>query len=281
MLTERPAATLDIAALAALFSNVYADYYVPLHVDATAMAGMIAAQDLDLERSCVVFDGSDPIAFAMLAVRGQTGWIGGMGVVPGHRRGGLGRRVMKSAIGAARDSGLDRVGLEVLEPNEPAAALYRELGFRQVRWLEVFERAPQALPEEPGPLPPTGRAEVRDILDQYDALHREPPPWQRWPVVIERAAASLTAVATRDAGGVITACALSRGDAKRQLLLAAGERPAATPGSLAACVRACIDPHPEATVMMVNVPERDPAASALHSLGFHVRIRQREMALDL
>ena len=53
----------------------------------------------------------------------------GMGVLMAHRRQGIGRRLMSTAVDGARTFGLTRVELEVFSSNEPAIRLYRELGF--------------------------------------------------------------------------------------------------------------------------------------------------------
>jgi ribosomal protein S18 acetylase RimI-like enzyme len=55
----------------------------------------------------------------------------GMGVLPAYRHQGLGTRLLAAAMARARESGLERVELEVYESNAPAIALYRKLGFQQ------------------------------------------------------------------------------------------------------------------------------------------------------
>jgi len=53
----------------------------------------------------------------------------GMGLLPGYRGQGLGRRLAVQTIGAARQVGIERVELDVFASNEAAIALYRALGF--------------------------------------------------------------------------------------------------------------------------------------------------------
>lgn len=285
MLAERAAATLTAEELAEVFNRAYSDYYVPLHLDAAMMSGMIAAQDLDLAGSRVLVDGGEAVAFAMLGVRGDRGWIGGMGVVPGQRRRGLGRRAMHAVLGVARERGLARVLLEVLEPNEPAAALYRELGFRDLRWLEILERPAEAA-DAPGRSQPLAAGHgavmpgtIEECLAAYGDVHPEAPPWQREPVVLARSSASLEVAVTRGGDGALRAFAIARAVPNRVLFLAAGERAAG--GGLAACIGHLLAAHARSEAMMVNVPERDPAVAVLKSLGFTRKLRQREMALPL
>ena len=53
----------------------------------------------------------------------------GMGLLPGYRGQGMGRRLAVQTIGAARQVGIERVELDVFASNASAIALYRTLGF--------------------------------------------------------------------------------------------------------------------------------------------------------
>ena len=53
----------------------------------------------------------------------------GMGIAPGFRGRGIGRRLMDATITAARDAGLTRIGLEVFSSNTNAIRLYERYGF--------------------------------------------------------------------------------------------------------------------------------------------------------
>ena len=53
----------------------------------------------------------------------------GMGLLPQFRRQGLGGRLIRQALAAAREFGLRRVELTVREDNTNAIALYRKVGF--------------------------------------------------------------------------------------------------------------------------------------------------------
>lgn len=65
----------------------------------------------------------------------------GMGLVREHRGQGHGRRLMESALAAAKAMGLERVELEVFASNAAAVTLYRKLGFREEgRKLRALKR---------------------------------------------------------------------------------------------------------------------------------------------
>ena len=95
-LTVQPADRLSDDQLAALFNRGYSDYYVPITLDAAAFRGLVTANDIDLAASRVGGRDGAPVAFAMLAMRGRRGWIGGVGVVP---------KRWASATGAGSTSG--------------------------------------------------------------------------------------------------------------------------------------------------------------------------------
>jgi RimJ/RimL family protein N-acetyltransferase len=54
----------------------------------------------------------------------------GMGIIPGFRDRGLGRRLIDTAIAAASRAGIHRVELDVHADNHRAIALYRNVGFQ-------------------------------------------------------------------------------------------------------------------------------------------------------
>ena len=59
----------------------------------------------------------------------QHGGHLGMGVIPGYRGRGLGRRLIDASLAHAATRGLLRVELEVFASNEAAIGLYRKVGF--------------------------------------------------------------------------------------------------------------------------------------------------------
>ncbi len=153
----RPADTLSTADLTRLFNHAYSDYFVPVSLTEESFQAMVGMQDVDLAASRVVDDEEGPAAFALLAVRGTRGWIGGMGTRPGARRHGLGKAAMIAALESAWSRGLVRVELEVLVENLQAIALYERLGFVDQRRLEVWERPASLAPPAPANRPRRSR----------------------------------------------------------------------------------------------------------------------------
>lgn len=229
-----PATELSVAELAELFTRAYEGYYVPVAVDERVMQYMIDAWDIDLSRSRV----EPGRGFCNLGVRGERGWIGGVGVVPEARRHGVGRALMEAVLELAPPT----VTLEVLEQNEPATRLYESLGFEHTRILEVWSVAETPLVAaasvEPAPLGGQGL------------------PWQREdaslpPGGYERFELDGGAILVRN-GNVLQLAA--RDEEAAVALLSRGT-----------------------AIQFVNVPEGDVASAALRRLGGQLTMRQFEM----
>jgi ribosomal protein S18 acetylase RimI-like enzyme len=269
------AATRTDEELAALFGAVYADYFVPVHLDAIALRTMARRFDLDLAASRVVFEGGQPAGIAMLGLRGETAWVGGMGVVPGARRAGLGRRLMESVIGEARARGCRSVQLEVLEQNAGAIALYRGLGFHAWRTLDVWALGT--------PLPGAGAREIpapeaRAWIAQRRAA---PEPWQRADGSLDHFDLPETPLRGLEvrAGGARTGAAVALVAGGRASLLQMaleGDEPVAAARALIAGAFGWAP-----GVRFLNVPTGHPAAAALAAAGATLEARQFEMTLAL
>lgn len=228
-----PADRYSLAELADLFNSGYEGYGVPIHIDEPAMRHIVDAWDIDLSRSRV----AEGAGICNLGVRGERGWIGGLGVVAEKRRQGIGRALMEAVLDVAPPL----VDLEVLEQNEGAKRLYDELGFETMRLLEVW-----SLPEQP-------ESEARRVdpapLGQRDL------PWQR---------ADETLPAEYERWEVEGGAMLMKGG--NVLQLEAHDLDSAT----ALLSRG-------KPLSYVNVPEGDVASAALAALGGTMSLRQFEM----
>ena len=97
---------------------------------------------VDLELSAGAFDGERMIGFYM---NGRGIWQGkltaydaGTGVVPDHRRRGVAEELFEFMVPRLKEFGITQYLLEVMTSNERAVALYRKLGFEEVRTLAVL-----------------------------------------------------------------------------------------------------------------------------------------------
>lgn len=264
----QPAADFDAATLAAAFTAGYRGYLLPIEMDADGFATMAGLADVDLARSLVASRDSEPVGIVLLAVRGDRGWIGGLGVAPEARRDGVGRQLMEAALETARRAGLREVSLEVLEANDAARRLYDALGFETTRLLEVWTLDGPAR---------DGDAEAVEIdaARTLIARHRtSPEPWQRADETLDLMIArgtDLSAVASGTRG----ACVFRRSGESVGVMQLAADAPATAQELL---VAARGDAR---SLRFVNVPAGDAASTALAELGGRVDLRQHEQALPL
>jgi ribosomal protein S18 acetylase RimI-like enzyme len=257
----RAASSFASDELAALFNEAYADYLVPMRFDEETMRFMVRTFDLDLDAGLVAVEAGNSVGIVNLGVRGDRGWIGGLGVVPSARRRGVGRELMDAVHEQARTRGIRRISLEVIEANEPAFRLYEELGYEMTRWLEI------------GSLEANGDAASADEQpwEQAHARIRElratAEPWQRDDETLRHyddlrgLVAESGATVFRVSGNGVTLMQFAGDDA------AAGE----VLGSL----------RREGTVSLFNVPAGDALLTAAKALGGQTTLRQREMVIDL
>lgn len=240
-----PASDVSVVTRADLFTAGYADYFTPVHVDEETLARMDMLWDIDLERSRVAILEGRPVGFANLGLRGEVGWIGGVGVVPEHRRRGIGRRLMEAVLAGAPGD----VWLEVIEQNEPALRLYEELGFATKRMLDVWSWH--------GDPPAATAREVEPHRIQDDA------PWQSARPNLQELEALQV-----DGGTVL----FRPGDRVGVIQLAARDVSAARELLSAARARG-------SSLHYVNAPSESPASDALRDLGATLDLRQFEMRL--
>ena len=257
--------------LAELFNRAYEGYDVPLHVDAGAVEFMHEAFDLAPERSRIAWRDERPIGLAMLAVRGARAWVGGMGVASEARRSGVGEQLMRALLDSAREAGVKRVQLEVLEPNTRARSLYEKLGFRTFRRLEVWQWEQPAAP----PAVPVEAVDPRAARRRIAATRRATEPWQREDATVDRLDVSTPALRALHTDGGDVVYRVTEGRASVLQLAAASERAA---GTLLAAIRS----RPGVSMLRyLNVPDDDVAATALRAAGATCSAAQFEMALEL
>jgi ribosomal protein S18 acetylase RimI-like enzyme len=252
----RPAGSLRLGELAKLFTAAYEGYVLPFRIDEPTLRFMIDAYDIDLDSSRVAYRGGEPVGLANLAVRGEDGWIGGVGVVPAARRQGIGETLMRAVHDEARARGLHRVWLEVIEANEHAFLLYEKLGYAVTRELEVWSLASEQ---------PPGSAEQIALEVASTLLPDEREPWQR-------ADESVAHQQDVRAVGSARGAAIFRVVNGNVSLLQIGG------AELDDVLRSVRTYGP---VSVLNLPRGESAAAAFEALGGTMVVRQREMVLDL
>lgn len=80
------------------------------------------------------------IGYASATIEASKGHIMSIAILPEYRRRGFGEKLMKTIIRKLKESGADRVVLEVRVDNKPAISLYRKLGFKELDTLKEYYR---------------------------------------------------------------------------------------------------------------------------------------------
>jgi GNAT superfamily N-acetyltransferase len=278
----RPVSEVDFDTFTAAFNHAYSDYFMPTVMTPASFQALMIRDDLDPAVSVAALDSGVIVGTGLLGIRGRTGWIGGMGVIPERRRQGIGRQMMHYLLDRAREHRLAEVTLEVIERNRGAYELYRQVGFADQRFLLVLDRAPAEKPGLPLPQYPVESRPLEELLEYYEAFHDTPNCWQRAP----RSLAGLgmhhvqgwAALNNREV--VAYAVGWANTDVLRLVDFAAKpvpERVAIAQSLLTYIHRQC----PEAYSDSYNIAEDDPVLPAYEALGYTVSFRQIEMRLAL
>ncbi|MEO0562470.1 MAG: GNAT family N-acetyltransferase [Chloroflexota bacterium] len=275
-----PASTVDFHQFTATLNRAYADYFIPLNMTPDELRVRVLQDDIKLGLSCAATHQAGLVGVAMLAQRGVTGWIGGVGVVPRWRGSGIGRRIMVYVIDRAREAGIAHVQLEVITANRRAHALYDSLGFEPSRLLHVAEGIPNTR------LVPRGysyqRMEVANALPYQNEFHTTELPWQRSQKAVRAMASQLEAFgAYRDGELLAYTIGVFRMGVIRYVDLAHSQQHGEGHEALRGLVLYLHSRFPAVQGGIINIPEKDPAWSVLSVLGYTPHLSQMEMTLAL
>lgn len=115
----------DAAALAEVHRSAFAEPW-----DATAMAGMLAHPAAIAFKAWHARDGV--VGFVLAHLAADEAEVLLIGVLPSHRRHGIGARLLTGLVRAAGAAGGRRLFLDVAESNTAAYALYAGAGFAEI-----------------------------------------------------------------------------------------------------------------------------------------------------
>ncbi len=269
-----PAESVPFGELVEAFNAGYSGYVVPVQVTEIDLRHHIDAYKIDLSASRVALIENAVVGLVLLGVRGQQGWIGGLGIHPTYRRQGIGQALMRAAIAESQNRGLESVKLEVITTNNAAHQLYQQLGFVTLRRLLVLQR-------QPGPVNISESldihsVEAKDVQALYPRFHPKPTPWQRDLTSIEPSTqAWMIAAANQPAAYVIGFASAST---VHILDLACASGHEAELGKLLMYLH---EQNPDAIGRLVNLGEDEPSWPVLEALGWQEILSQYEMALLL
>ena len=259
-------AEASLAQGAAALNRVFEEYLVPIEFSPEQLELHIRYNDVDTRVSPLWFDDAgEVLAAALLAIRGNRGWIGGFGVAAERRGCGFAGALLDEVAERAAQRGLQSISLEVLCENEAAVRLYRKRGFEIVRELRSFEIVSE------GTALPAGFewSDVTRFLDEPDAV---PPCWQRERATLQNGAVTH---AVTNGGGTYALFRTSK-YAAQVLKLGASNSQALI--DLASAVAADSEYQ---TVFVLNEPSESPIVPYAQSAGWNEPFTQYEMRLAL
>lgn len=173
--------TADFHPLYECFLEAFSDYQIDMQMSDEQFRQRVVRDRVELESSAGAFDGDRMIGFYMNG-RGawdgkQTAYDAGTGVVPDYRRRGVAEELFDFMVPQLKERGITQYLLEVLTSNERAVALYRKIGFEEVRRLAVLRS--KAMMKTSGDVPGVSirRLEEPD-WDVFCAYWDGKPSWQ-------------------------------------------------------------------------------------------------------
>jgi ribosomal protein S18 acetylase RimI-like enzyme len=170
----------DFDAVVACFNESFSDYVVPFSLTAPQLREIGARRAVVFELSVGAFDGDRLVGFTLNGFDGQTAYDSGTGVVPSHRRRGLGREMMTFILPRLREAGAHRYLLEVIETNTRAGALYESLCFTTTRTFTCWKYEASVLDD----------LDIRPIESDwklFETFRDVEPSWQNSEASIRRA----------------------------------------------------------------------------------------------
>lgn len=156
-------------------NGIFADYIVPMKLTRPFFLDFLRSVGGDLANVLVALDGERIVGYINPVIDGQEAWIGGVGVLPSHRRRGLGRDLMLAGEDFARKKGAREVSLEVIEGNHGAQKLYEDMGYSPTRKYLTAEGRPARF-EGFGDLPSS--ATISELQKLHEASYKD-TCWQR------------------------------------------------------------------------------------------------------
>lgn len=276
----RTVADVNFEEFTVAFNHAYSDYFVPIVMTPSSFRALMGRDDLEAAASVAALDGDAIVGTGLLGIRDHAGWIGGMGVVPSHRRRGIARHMMHFLLDRAREHHLITVRLEVIEANHGAHELYRQIGFTDQRHLLILNRPPERVEPVTAPYfieecPP------ESVIEHYPAFHSVPNCWQRDLPSLHSLVPHLDGWAVLDAERVI-GYAVGWTTPEEVRLVDVAADPYADPLRAAQVLLTYLHQEsPGAFGSAYNIADDDPLLPAYQQVGYATSFRQIEMRIDL
>jgi ribosomal protein S18 acetylase RimI-like enzyme len=184
VITIRSLVGIDYDEMVAAFNDAFSDYAVPARYTTEYLRDLVLRRGYRPDLAVGAFDGARLVGFVFNCLDGDEAYNSGTGVVISHRRRGIARQLMERSIATLPAR---RYILEVIETNERAAALYRDLGFETTRRFQCWTYEPRAGVGAAAPGRPAAEAAAATRLDRIRSWCDMVPSWQNSVASIRRA----------------------------------------------------------------------------------------------
>jgi ribosomal protein S18 acetylase RimI-like enzyme len=255
----RSLAGIDYDVMAEAFNDAFSDYAIPAHYTVEYLRDLVLRRGYRPDLAVGAFDGGRLVGFVFNCLDGDEAYNSGTGVVISHRRRGIARQLMERSIETLPAK---RYILEVIESNERAAALYRDLGFVETRRLQCWTLE-------------GGRAEARPALvtlQQIRSWCDMTPTWQNSVASIRRANEPFVVIGDERGGVVVFP---SNGDVP--LLAVAREH---RRRGIGRALLAAAHERAGKRLRIMNIDDREAGIAAfLEKCGAQKMVRQIEMVI--
>jgi ribosomal protein S18 acetylase RimI-like enzyme len=280
-----PASEFTIEQLTQAFNIGFTGYYLPMTQTPEALTEMIRENDVLLGASLALLVDGELAGIGLAAVREDRSWIAGMGVGPQWRGRGLGRQLLTRLLDNLRRMGVHSAQLEVLTVNTPALALYRSLGFHDIRELRVYQGPLRAGADIIAMQAAFDSLQMRHLAPQvafrdFTTFHQVAPVWQREGQTLSQMRRITSGVGFWD-GEQLRAYAVYARQPSGLVIFDAGSNdssPDTRQAHVTALLLSLAPGQMDMIVRAINVPPGDALGDALDALGCSVTARQIEMS---
>lgn len=134
---------IDFNTIFSGFQKAFSDYEIKFEVE--EVHSMLKRRGFNPELSFAAFENGEIVAFTLngtgLFNGIPTAYDTGTGTAPEYRGQGLAKRIFTHSLPFLREAGIRQYLLEVLENNNKAVSVYRQLGFRTTREFNCYRQA--------------------------------------------------------------------------------------------------------------------------------------------
>lgn len=177
-----PLSSYNIKTLVKLWNEAFADYMIPVNVDAESLNDRIETNHISRDDSLVIEVDGTPAGMLLSADSEvsyigepkHVSWVGGLAIHPDFRQHGLASILMEKNEADMRKKGVTLMCFEVIKENDRAVKLYDKLGFSQDKEVKHVTFNVKKFPSFP-------EVTIKHVELDDPNIQAENIPWQNRP----------------------------------------------------------------------------------------------------